>query len=111
MLLNRREGEIRPACGGIAAAAGEAPAAVRQCRRRRGARAGRQQGGGRAVAERRGDAWMGQTQEMAGGDQIPGTVPAAGASEQNRGAERREEEGGELTQGLICHFRERQGPH
>jgi hypothetical protein len=43
--------------------------------------------GGGAVDEQRGDAWAGKTQKMAGGGQIPSTVPAAGDSEQNRGAE------------------------
>jgi hypothetical protein len=87
-------------------------------RRRRGARAGRQQGQGasKGKLERWGSGGVTRGQGRAGG----WTTAAKGGVLRRRQEEpeteqrrqwRQEEEGEELNQGLICEFREKQGPY
>jgi hypothetical protein len=74
---------------------------------------GANRGGARAVDRQEDDAWTGEAQEMAGGGQDRCSAPAAEApGEQSRGGRgARRKKGEELNQGLICEFREKQGPH
>jgi hypothetical protein len=103
---------IRLAHGGFAAAAVTAACSSAQAPWRA---AGRQQGRGEAVDERRDDAWTGESRGMDDGGQGRGTAPAAGAPvvqrrrTEEQGARRKK--GDELNCGLICKFRERQGPY